>query len=228
MLKSHRVLSILTCCLVIVFSTTLMARSRTAGIPHRYQPASEDRQLVQVTNPVDGQTWSAWAFRSGAQYDIALSSLDEQGRWNEPVFQGRDDGVDQVDPTFAIHESGVLVVAFAEPARGRILISALPPGGQAWSRPVPVASGDDLRSPSLLIVGNRLVVAYRAGGRVHVVDIPLAGESPASTHGFTDGPDTTGSGTEDDRNDSDEENDDESGGVNKTGMVPVIDDDAEH
>ena len=224
MLKSHRILTIACCCLIIVFSTTLMARSRTARVPHRYQPASEDRHLVQVSNPVDGRTWAAWAFRSGAQYDIALSFLSEQERWSEPVFQGLDDGVDQVDPAFAIHESGVLVVAFAEPTRGRVLISVLPPGGQAWSRPVPVATGDDLRSPSLLILGDRLVVAYRAGERVQVVDIPLAGDSPSVTNGFTDGPDTTGSRNDEDPGDADENEDDEdTGAISTTGMVPIID-----
>lgn len=222
MLKSRRILGFLAGCLIVVGSTGAMARSRTST-PHRFQAASDDRQLIQTTNPVDGRTWAAWSYRSGAQYDLALAVQGELGRWSEPVFQGSGDGIDQVDPAFAVHASGLLVVAFAEPERGRILISTLAPGSNSWTRPVPVASGDDLHAPSMLVLGDRLVVAYRSAEQVRILDIPIGGSSIAGTLGFTDGPDTTGNRDDEDQDDSDKDDDDPTDGVSKTGMVPIID-----
>ena len=109
MLKHFKLLVIVSC-LSVCASGALMARSRSVDLPHRYQPSSQDRQLVQVENSVDGRIWSAWAFRSGSEYDIALAVADENGVWSEPLFFGRDDGRDQVDPAFVIHESGSVLV----------------------------------------------------------------------------------------------------------------------
>jgi hypothetical protein len=228
-MRKHLKLLTICCCMLIVASGSLMARSGITELPHRYQPASQDRQLVQVENPIDGRIWSAWSFRNGAEFDIALAVKDENGIWSEPMFLGRDDGLDQVDPAFVIHESGAVVVAFAETSTGRILISALALEGRSWSRPLPVVSGDDLRSPSMVIVGSRLVLAFRSGERVEMTTIPLfSGPALSRPRGLNDGPDPIGAndgGKPDGTGTPD--NDDESGDgkPSRTGMIPVIDDD---
>jgi hypothetical protein len=226
-MRKHLKLLTIVCCLLVCASGALMARSRSVDLPHRYQPSSQDRQLVQVENPVDGRIWSAWAFRSGDEYDIALAVADENGVWSEPMFLGRDDGRDQVDPAFVIHESGAVVVAYVDISAGQILLSAIAAGGQHWSRPLPVVAGADLRSPSMLILGDRLVLAFRAAERVEMVTIPLFGnpEPPVTSRGFTDGPDPTGATDGEKPEDSDSTDDDEDNeeSTSRTGMVPIID-----
>jgi hypothetical protein len=223
-MRKHFKLLAIVCCLLVCASGALMARSRSVDLPHRYQPSSQDRQLVQVENPVDGRIWSAWAFRSGDEYDIALAVADENGVWSEPMFLGRDDGRDQVDPAFVIHESGAVVVAYVDISAGQILLSAIAAGGQHWSRPVPVVAGADLRSPSMLILGDRLVLAFRAAERVEMVTIPLFGDPgpPVTSRGFADGPDPAGAtdGDEPGHSNNTEENDES---TSRTGMIPMID-----
>ena len=89
---------------------------------------------------------------------------------------------------------GPVLVAFVDLSAGQILLSAIAAGGQTWSRPLPVVAGPDLRSPSMLILGDRLVLAFRAAERVEIVTVPLFGDPgpPVNTRNFTDGPDPAG------------------------------------
>lgn len=226
MRKHFKLLAILCCCCIVAITAgEAMARSRQISAPHRFQPASQDLGLVQVANPIDGQVWAAWAFRDGAEYNVAVAKMGEHGRWNEPVFLGRDDGKDQIDPTITVHPSGGMALAFAEPATGRIFVSLLGAGSERWSRPVAVAVGTDLGAPSLMVLGERLVLGYRSGDRVELRAMTLAIDT-AGTFGFTDGPDPVGvdDGVDEDDDDRDDEEESESSG-SRTGMVPVTDDD---
>jgi len=214
------------CCLMALAVGETAARSRLFDAPHRFQPASQDLGLVQIANPVDGRIWAAWAFRDGDGYDIAVALMDEHGRWNEPTFLGRYDGKDQIDPTFVVHASGAMALAFAEPATGRILISLLGSGGEQWSRPLPVASGADLGAPSLMILGDRLVLGYRSGDRVELRTMNLFVDA-AGTFGFTDGPDPVGidDGVDSDEDEGKDDDDDPDSSSGRTGMVPMVDSD---
>jgi hypothetical protein len=228
MLKHSKLLALFcTCCVIVLLAAgDVAARSRLAA-PHRFQPASEDTGLVQVQNPVDGRTWAAWAFRSGAEYDIAVALLGDDGRWGEPTFLGRYDGRDQIEPTFVVHESGGVALAFAEPTTDRILVSTLAAGARSWSRPLPVVAAEDIGSPSLMLFGDRLVLGFRSGDRVELRAMSLA-VSSAGVFSIADGPDPVGmdDGLDSDKGDNqDDEEETNDNSDNRTGMVPFIDND---
>jgi len=149
---------------------------------------------VQATSPLDGRVWSAWAYRNGAEYDIAVSTLDEDGDWSEPVYFGGGDGLDQVQPAIVSDELGNLYLAFVQGDPSRVWISVLTPGSSNWTTPVVVTGlARRAHSPGMRVVGSRLVLAFRTGrDGVEILDFPLLGNG---THdgGFTDGPDPVGS-----------------------------------
>ena len=69
--------------LIYCITLALVATSALAGqalTPHRYL-AGSDGPLVQVSNPHDGRTWAAWAYRNGSEFDIAISHVDADGNW---------------------------------------------------------------------------------------------------------------------------------------------------
>lgn len=162
------------------------------SLPHRFNPRSLDGPLVNASG-ADGTAWSAWAYRDGAEYDIAVSVLDESGFWSEPSFFGRDDGRDQVDPAMIIDASGHVYVAYADRALGAVMLSVLAAGTEAWSTPIRVSDpGTRASTPALQIVADRLVVAYRTGVSVQIRDLALL-PAPSSGLGIQDGPDPFGS-----------------------------------
>lgn len=204
---------------LIVCSQTFAGRGRDVGRPHRFAPESRDGDLVQVQNPTDGRNWAAWAYRNGAEFDLAIAATDAAGFWSEPVFVGLDDGSDQIQPAITVDGLGTIYLAYVDRAADTILITALRAGTDAWSMPTaltePSAHG---RSPSLAVVGNRLVVAYRSGDEVRIMDLPLlpALSPTLGTHGINDGPDPTGI-----IDDSGSSGDDEEGGNNNGGLPPL-------
>jgi len=181
---------IVTILTILALGTSVFAET-PRGLPHRYAPNSLDGRLTQVTRVEGGRTLAAWAYRNGPEYDIAVSRVDDNGRWTEPVFIGIDDGRDQVQPALAIDPDGNAYLAFADRAEGRILLSALCADGNAWSRPIALtAPGAEAASPALLVVGDRLVVAYQTGDELKMIDLPLTGtDGIASLLTIVDHPD---------------------------------------
>ena len=114
---------LLICCITLALVAT-SAQAGQALAPHRYL-AGSDGPLVQVSNPHDGRTWAAWAYRNGSEFDIAISHVDADGNWTEPVFVGRDDRRDQVQPAIAADEFGNVYLAWSERATGRVMVSVL-------------------------------------------------------------------------------------------------------
>jgi hypothetical protein len=160
-------------------------------IPHRYLARSLDAGLVRVENPADGRVWSAWAYRAGSEYDIAISVRDALGSWSEPTFIGANDASSELTPTLAVDRRGTLYLAFAVRESGQVLLSVLPAAGARWSPPVPIALGAGrFASPALRVVGDRLVLACRAGREVRIVDLSLL-QTDVRPTGVTDGPDGT-------------------------------------
>jgi len=228
MRKHSRLLVIVCICTLAALAAGEATARGRLDAPHRFQPASQDAALVQVENPVDGRTWAAWAFRSGAEYDIAVAVLGADGRWGEPSFLGRHDGRDQTEPSFLVHPSGGMALAFVEPATGRVLVSTLAAGAERWGRPLPVAAAQDVGSPTLVLLGDRLVLGFRSGDRVELRIMKLALDS-AGTLSIADGPDPIGiddgtAGDDDDDKDEDDETVESSDKL--TGMVPWLDNDS--
>jgi len=160
-----------------------------AAVPHRYSAAGLDGPLVQLQNPIDGRSWSFWAYRWGGQFDLAISSLRGDGSWSEPTFFGDADSLSQVDPAAVVDASGTVYLAFAVRETGQIFLATLLRGSDVWSAPVSIVREPGRHFlPTLRIVGRELVVAYRSGLGVGITVVPLAGGDAPT--GIQDGPDT--------------------------------------
>jgi hypothetical protein len=194
----------LVACLAVPAVAGERGKMRGAGTPQRYAPHALDGAIVQLTNAVDGRSWSAWAYRNGAEYDLALSFSTAPGVWSEPSFFGLDDGVDQRRPALAVDARGTLYVAYDD-GDGTIVLRALRAGSNEWTPAVTVASqAGRFGAANLVVLGESLVVGYRDGDGVTMAVWPLLQPPGNSTSSIYDGPDPTG-GMKDDEGDEDEE-----------------------
>ena len=188
-MRSRIVVLTISAALGLAFSASesLVSAARPHG-PSRFVGAL-DGAPVTVARVADGTTWAAWAWRSGREYDLAISSADASGAWSTPTFIGRYDGMDQVEPALAADAEGNLYLAFVERPAGCVRLAVLPAGAESWSAPIAVTlEGRDAANPALSVVAGRLVLAYRTGGVVSILVLPIAG-SAASPLGIQDGPD---------------------------------------
>ena len=189
----HRIGKPLTLALCLILASTLclsMAGIRADREPHRYAPRSLDQEPVQAVNPVDGSVLAAWGYREGGEYSIALAVKTGE-TWSEPVFIGRDDRLDQIDPALVFDSRGVAYLAFSVLQLGQVRITAIAgePGAALVPRIVSQV-GERSVAPALSVIGQRLVVAFRAGEDVVLKDLPLfRQEGFASTQGIQEGPD---------------------------------------
>jgi hypothetical protein len=183
---------VVACCITVLAFAPALAGPRTKNLPHRYIPNGMDGRLDWITSPVDDTEWSTWAYRNGAEYDIAVSYRDEYGFWSEPLLIGEDDGRDQGEPVLAADRQGTIYVAYAERSPDRIMITWLTVGSERWATPQPLtANGLRARTPALRVIGERLVVAFRSGRGLVIVDFPIVGPS-VTANIFNDGPDPVG------------------------------------
>jgi hypothetical protein len=146
-----------------------------------------DGPMTTLTGP-DGRTWAAWSYRASHELDIAISFRDENSTtWSAPVFFGRHSGSDELDPALAIDSRGAVYVAFATSNPSRVALSTLGAGSTTWSEPIIVSGSDAASAPALLLVGERVVVAYRTERGVGQVSLPTIG-SGNQIEGLQDGP----------------------------------------
>jgi hypothetical protein len=169
-----------------------MAGDRLADLPRRHSRAAQDGQ--PVTAALDsGAAWSAWAYRISGEYAIALSLRDPSGAWSEPSFIGLDDGLDQIDPDIVGDSNGNLYLAYAVRETGTIWVTALRAGRLSWFQPQLVTpAGERAGGPTLRVVGDRLVMGYRAGRDVRLLDWELLvtySSGGMTIEGIQDGPD---------------------------------------
>jgi hypothetical protein len=137
----------------------------------------------------DGRTWAAWTYRAPHEFDIAVSSHDgSTTTWSTPVFFGRHSGSDDVEPALAVDSYGAVYLAFATANPPSVAVATLAVGSTTWSEPVIVSGVEPAASPALLIVGERLIVAYRTDRGVEIVNLPTVG-SENQIQGLGDGPD---------------------------------------
>jgi len=199
--------------LAIIILTILAAGAASAagrGVRHddhpmRYLPRSLDGAIVQVQNDIDGRAWSAWAYRNGAEYDLAVSYSNTPGVWSEPRFLGLDDGRNQGQPSFSIDLDGNVYLAYSG-GNGSLYVRALRAGSLTWTRAVKLTDErGNLSAPSLKAIGYELVVGYRLGEGVELATLPLLRPVSDSVTSIYDGPDPTG-----DRDDDDEDEESQS------------------
>ena len=157
-------------------ATCLCSSSFAAGLrtlPHRYLPGSHDSGLAVLGAP-DGTTIAVWAYRSGAEYDIAFSRTQAGGRWTEPTFIGAGDGVDQLEPALAADADGNVFVAYTDRAIGAIRVVALTADGKPTTEPIVLRSRAraSFSSAQLVVVGEHVIVAFSDGERTRMIDVP--------------------------------------------------------
>jgi hypothetical protein len=173
-------------------ATAGLSRESSAGAAEKGSPSG---RAPQIDGPVttlagpDGRLWAAWAYRASGEFDIAVSSRDASATaWNAPLFLGRRDGVDETDPALTIDPRGNVYVAFTVTNPSRVAVAVLPVGSSSWSKPTVISGTEVASSPALVLVGDRLIVAYRTLRGVGVVDLPVFGNGSA-VDGIQDGPD---------------------------------------
>jgi len=147
--------------------------------------------VTTVTAP-DGRTFATWAYRASGEFDIAVTVRDADSQtWSAPVFFGSRNGADELQPSMTIDSRGTVYVAFATVNPSRVKLSVLLPGSDAWSAPVTVSGNDIASSPTLMVVGDRLIVGFRTARGVGLVNLPLS-NGGNELNGLQDGPDTSG------------------------------------
>ena len=156
-------------CISLLAGAVLAADGLT---PRRYNPRSADRSLVTLQPSGSEVIYSAWSYRNQGGYDIAVSMRDADGIWSEPTLFGAADGIDQLQPALAIDAGGFLYLAWAEAPLGTIRLSIGSTGSNRWSAPVALTT-TDIRavSPTLTIIGDRLVAGWREGTAVVISDL---------------------------------------------------------
>lgn len=177
-------------CLVLTVAVSAASAGPSGDVPPDHRFGARDGAPVQVTQPMTGRTFAVWSYRSGAEYDLAIAVRESDGRWGAPVFLGAADRLDQTTPAIETDPWGNLYLVYAVRETGQILLTTLPLGYDRWTEPVSVTRGGERGlSPSLAVVSDRLVIAYRSfQGRVVIGNVALFGP-PTRTQGIQDGPD---------------------------------------
>jgi hypothetical protein len=175
--------------LALVLAGTAGAATLDRPLPLGYAVPGLDGTPVSIDSTVEQKTVSAWAYRVGREFDLAVAILDATGTWSAPTLLGRADGFDQVQPALAVDGAGNVYLAMTVRPSHEIHLSILPAGSTSWTLPVVVSvAGERAMAPTVRVVGDRLVVAYRSRATVVVRDFAL--HVPAvGTDGVQDGPD---------------------------------------
>jgi len=158
------------------------------ALPYQYAMPGFDGKPVSIESALEQKTVTAWSYRAGRELDMAVAILDASGTWSQPVFLGRSDGLDQVQPSLTIDSAGNIYLAMATLPSYQVYVSVLAAGGTSWTVPVAVSVfGERATTPTVRVVSDRLVVAYRSRGSVVVRDLALYGG--VGVDGVQDGPD---------------------------------------
>ena len=182
----------LRACLALCISAALTGSATAASAAKGFRATDHipefDGPMTVLAGP-DGRTWAAWAYRTSHEFDIAISSRDGgTTTWSAPVFLGHGNGSDDIDPALAVDSRGVMYLAFATTNPPRVAVATLAVGSTTWAEPVIVSGAEAAASPALLIVGDRLIVAFRTARGVSLVQLPTIG-SVNGIDGIGDGPD---------------------------------------
>lgn len=185
----------LRACLALFVAAALTGSATAASATKGFRPTDHipefDGPMTTLAGP-DGRTWAAWAYRASHEFDIAISSHDASTTiWSSPVFLGHGNGSDDVDPALAVDSLGTVYLAFATTNPPRVAVATLAIGSTTWTEPVIVSGAEAAAAPNLMIVGDRLIVAYRTARGVGLIQLPTPG-SVNEIHGIGDGTDPLG------------------------------------
>ena len=186
--------AILSCVLVVFAAAGLAAAATRAGAPAPGERNAPPEFLPQIDGPLstaqspDGRLWATWSIRSAGEFDVALAYRDPGSVWSAPMFVGKRDGLDEVEPSVAVDSQGALYLAYATRESSRVSLAVLPRNGTAWIGPAVISGNDVSAAPAVRLVRDRVVVAYRTPAGIGFVDLPSM-ISPAQILGIQDGPD---------------------------------------
>lgn len=183
--------------LVVGLIAITSAGGTLVAAPARYDGTNRhvidrlDGVPVVTVNPLDGTTWSAWAYRSGGEFDLAVASREAGGEWSAPSFFGSGDRANQGEPALVVDDAGTVFLAYADGRTGHVEVLALRSGAGTWTPvgTIVATASSAARRPTMVVVGDRLVVAYADGAQVGIETYP---RSVASPLGIQDGPDPFG------------------------------------
>jgi hypothetical protein len=112
-----------------------------------------------VAEPGAGHQIVAWAYRTGTDYDIAVSEWTSDG-WSEPEFLS-DETTNELDPRVFVREDGTVHVVWWVEETERVYIATRTPDSNIWIEPLevtpPATRG---RRPSVAVWEGLLHVAY--------------------------------------------------------------------
>lgn len=166
--------TLLFSCLILLGASSLALAAPIKELgrdaPARYLPRWDGR-LASV-ELADGGSLTVWSYRNGAEYDLALAFRDADGSWAPTSYLGVGDGNDQLDPQVIADPAGHLYLSWVD-RQGRLSLAIHSAVGTGWSPAAVIAEGGRLGAPAMQIVGGRLVVAFRDGAGVGLVDLPL-------------------------------------------------------
>lgn len=183
-------------CFSVVLASSASAVTASKSTPPQRAGAGAvvANHIPQLDGPAttvagsDGRVWATWSYRASGEFDIAVSvSEGDATSWSAPFFFGRRNGSDELDPVIAIDAHGVVYLAYSTTAPSRVALVILSPGSPTWTEPVVVSGADTASSPALLLVGDRLVVAFRTARGLRMV-APIFG-SANQLDGIQDGSD---------------------------------------
>lgn len=193
----NRRLTILTILTVALLTSGALAAPMRGGGPARLRAVSApavvdyvpqiDGPMTTITAP-DGSLWAVWSYRASGEYDVAIASLDPAGAWSVPMFFGRRDGIDETAPALAIDASRNLYLVYATRQPGGLAYATFTPATGTWSAPTRLSADRTASSPAIRIVGDRVIVAWRAASGTVLIDLPTV--SGLTTRGIQDGPDS--------------------------------------
>lgn len=180
--------------LVVCLATTLTGSAVAGSDSRNFAGAGHVPQLdgpVTTLTAPDGRTFATWAYRASGEFDIAVTvrAADSQ-TWSAPSFFGRRNGADELQPAMTFDSRGTVYVAFTTASPSAVFLSVLRPGSDAWSEPVQVSGNDIASSPTLLVVGDRLIVGFRTAQGVGLVNLPIS--DGGNELYLSDGPDASG------------------------------------
>ena len=189
----------------VVLASAIAASLSDAAAPRAPEPGRVPTpgvlpiadHLSQIDGPVattlapDGRLWAVWSYRFAGEFDVAIVSRDAAGGvWSQPSFFGRRDGVDQLEPSLAVDGSGSVYLAYSTGNPHAVAVTTLPAGSSVWTQPVVLSSHPGVATPSIRLVRDRLVVAYRTSRGVALTDLPALPPPAMLPRGIQDGPDS--------------------------------------
>jgi len=186
-MMKRRVLSLCLGLALCAAPSAFAARSVVIPSHGRHIPELDGPAVRAVTD--DGQNWIAWSYRNGSDFDIAVAEFAD-GAWSEPVLLDSNDGLDQVEPVLATDASGNLYLAYTVRSLGVVRFTVFSAATRSWSPPVRLSAFEQFAGqPSMQFVGDRLVVAFREGGRVRIVTLEQHQIFDKDGRKIVDGPD---------------------------------------